>query len=353
LLGYLVRRLLWMVPTLVGITMVIFVAIHLAPGDPATVLAGSAGAGEVTGAADYEARLAKFRERHLLDQPLWRQYLHYLGPFSLARDGHRWFGGSGERRWHGLLALDLGSEMHRPGVSVVGELWRRLGVTVPLSLAAVVLSYLVALPLGIWSATHRGSATDAALTTGVFLLYSIPAFWAGLMLVLAFGSGGLGWLPVIGLHDKDAAALGPFAYAWDTFLHVLLPIVTLTYGGLAYLSRQMRAGMIEVLGADFIRTARAKGLPERRVVLRHALRNSLIPVLTLFASILPVLIAGSIVVETIFDIPGMGKYAYEGLLRRDFNVVMATTTFSALLTLVGVLLSDISYALVDPRIRYG
>jgi peptide/nickel transport system permease protein len=172
------------------------------------------------------------------------------------------------------------------------------------------------------------------------------------MLILIFGKTGLDLLPVLGLHDKDADSLSGVAYAWDVVKHAVLPILTLTYGSLAYLSRQMRAGMLEVIRQDYIRTARAKGLSERVVVYKHALRNSMIPVLTLLASILPILIGGSIIVEKVFDIPGMGKYAFEGLLRRDFQIVMAVTIFVGIMTQVGILLSDITYSLVDPRIRH-
>ncbi|MHC4894407.1 MAG: ABC transporter permease, partial [Planctomycetota bacterium] len=159
--------------------------------------------------------------------------------------------------------------------------------------------------------------------------------------------------PVLGLHDKDAASFSTPMYVWDTILHSILPVATMTYGSLAYLSRQMRAGMLDVIRQDYIRTARAKGLSENVVVYKHALRNSMIPVITLLASILPILIGGSIIVEAVFDIPGMGKYAFEGLIRRDFYIVMATTIFVGVMTQIGILLSDITYSLVDPRIRHS
>jgi peptide/nickel transport system permease protein len=207
------------------------------------------------------------------------------------------------------------------------------------------------LPLGIFSARRPGTKVDGAVTVGLFVLYSIPTFWAGLMLILTFGATGLGWLPVIGLFDKDHDSLSTMGKVWDVLLHCILPVLTLTYGSLAYLSRQMRAGMLDVIRQDYIRTARAKGLVERVVVYKHALRNSMIPVLTLLASILPVLIGGSVIVERVFDIPGMGSYAFEGLLQRDFAIVMATTLLVAIMTQLGILLSDVLYSLVDPRIR--
>ena len=352
MISYVLRRLLWIVPTLFGITLLVFVAIRLAPGDPAIVMIGMGTGGEVSQDVDYEARIAKFRREHALDRPLVVQYLGFLGPFNVRPDGHPWFGGSGADPWGGLLVLDLGNEYQRKTKSIVEELGERLKVTIPLSLISTFLIYFFAIPSGIYSAVRAGAKLDVTLTVLLFVLYSIPTFWAGLMLILGFGAAGLDWLPILGLHGKDAAELSGWAYAWDTVLHSILPIATLTYGGLAYLSRQMRAGMIEVIQSDFIRTARAKGLSERVVVFKHALRNSLIPVITLFASILPVLIGGSLIVEVVFDIPGMGRYAYEGLIARDYGIIMATTTFSALMTLLGILLSDIAYALVDPRIRY-
>ena len=232
------------------------------------------------------------------------------------------------------------------------ELLKRLAVTVPLALCSTLLAYLLAIPIGILSAVRRGSRLDVASTLALFLLYAVPVFWAGLMLQLVFGRGGLDLLPVIGLHDKDAAELGRGAYLLDALRHLVLPVFCYTYGSWAYLSRQMRGAMLETIGQDYIRTARAKGLSERTVVLKHALRNSLIPILTLLASILPILIGGSIVIEVVFDLPGMGRYAFEALQLREYNVIMAVTLFAGLLTVAGILLSDLTYALVDPRIRY-
>jgi peptide/nickel transport system permease protein len=338
-----------MIPTLCGITLVVFVAMHAAPGDPASIrFESSEASGPITG-----AERDRFRAEHLLDQPLWKQYLHALGPFSLARDGHRWFGGSGDRPWHGLFALSFGREIHRPDVSVSDEIGRRLAVTLPLSLASIVLSYLIAIPIGVRAAVRRGSRGERATTAALFALYSIPTFWGGLMAILLFGAAGLGWLPVIGLHDKEASTFGPARYALDTLAHCVLPVATLTYGGVAYLARQMRSSMIEALSQEHILAARAKGLSERSIVWKHALRNSALPVITLFAAAFPLLIGGSVVVETVFGLSGMGSYAYEGVLSRDYDVVMATTMLSAVMTLVGVLVSDVLYALCDPRIRHA
>ena len=482
--SFVVRRLLLMIPTTLGISLVVFLLYHAAPGDPATVMMGSGGAGPLGQDSDVESKVDKFRRKHSLDRSLPVQFFNYIGPFNLTRNGHRWFstpyterkveeeeladgssvlvgavlaiehlpgtaetergrldaavasvvagedaegaaalieraglsglppvfsalaarhrsaerlaeevgrllallrdatgaapvvpeelgleeeievwfawyytdgGGlrvrnTGEDPWGGLLALDLGKEMQKK-TPVGEELKRRLAVTVPLALAAVLLSYLLAIPLGILSVRKQGTKLDGFVTIQLFVLYSIPSFWAGLMLVLLFGRTGLDLLPVIGLHDKDAANLDGWAYTWDTIKHCILPVATMTYGSLAYLSRQMRTGMLDVIRQDYIRTARAKGLSERVVVYKHALRNSLIPVITIFAAVLPILVGGSIIIEKVFDIPGMGKYAFEGLLRRDFYIVMPVTIFVGIMTQVGILLSDITYFLVDPRIR--
>jgi peptide/nickel transport system permease protein len=339
--AYVLRRVAWFVPTLLGITFLTFALLQLAPGDPAEVALAGGGENQV----DAEA-LTRFRAAYLLDQPLWKQYLHYLGPFDLSREGHAWFGGTGAHPWGGLLCGDLKHEIHRPHVRVIDELGRRLRVTVPLAFAALVLAYLVALPLGILSAVRAGSLLDRAGVVFVLVLYCVPTFWAGLLLQLAFGAAGLAWLPVLG-PAAEGASLG------DTLRHAVLPVACLAYGSLAYLSRQMRAGMIETLSSDYVRAARAKGLPERVVLARHALRNALIPVATLFAGVFPALIGGSVIVETIFDLPGVGRYAYEGLQQRDYFVVMATTTLSGVMTCLGVLVSDLLTAALDPRIRHG
>lgn len=280
-----------------------------------------------------------------------------IGQEALIRHWFGWYyihGGdrvqaTGERPWGGLLLGDLRTEM-QTGQPVAAELGKRLLVTVPLSLVSALLSFLIAVPLGLYSVRRRGTRRDSALTTLLYGLFAIPTFWAGLMLVLAFGATGLNWLPVLGLHSPNAAELGPAAYAWDTLLHAILPVVTLTYGSLAYLSRQTRAGLIEVAGMDYIRTARAKGVPEGQVWRRHALRNGALPVLTLMGAVLPVLIGGSIVVETVFDLPGMGLYAYKGLLARDAHILLATTLLVGVLTQLGLLFSDVAYRLADPRI---
>ena len=340
-----------MIPTFLGITLLVFAAARALPGNAATIAAGGPESRESS--AEIEARSARYRAEYLLDQPLWKQYLHFLGPFDLSSQGHRRFGGSGARPWHGLLAFDFGREYGRPTVRVGEEILRRLAVTVPLALAAILLSYLVAIPIGVYAAARRRSIVERALSISLLALYATPTFWLGLMAILLFGAAGLGWLPVVGLHGRDAEALGSAAYAWDTVLHALLPVLVLALPTLAYLSRQVRASMIEALESDYVRAARARGIPEGSVLFRHALRNSLLPLITLASGVLPAAIGGSVVVETVFALPGMGRYAYEGLLARDLNVILATTTVSAAVTLAALLLADVAYAVADPRIRHA
>lgn len=357
MLNYILRRLLWAIPTLLAILALILGFLHAAPGDPAAMALGI-GAGGGTEMSqegqDIEATLTQFRKDNALDRNFFVQYMGYLGPFNVKPDGHKWFGGSGADPWGGLLALEFGNELVNKSRSIGDELKKRVfEVTLPLALISTFLTYLFAIPIGIFSANRRGTKIDSFTTLMLFVLYSVPVFWAGLMLQIIFGQEGLGWLPVIGMHGNNADQLTFFPWLWDAFKHMILPIITLTYGSLAYISRQMRTGMIEVLNMDYIRTARAKGLSERKVVLKHALRNSLIPVITIFASILPILIGGSIVVEVVFDLPGMGEYMYSGLLSRDYNAIMAIMAIVSVLTLAGILLSDIAYALADPRISYS
>lgn len=352
MLALFLRRLLLVPPMLVGISLMVFLAVHAAPGDPADLRPGGV-AGEEEPGGVLDASWAAFRERNLLDRPLARQFLHFLGPFDLSPRGHVWFGGSGADPWHGLLALDLGGELHRPSVGVLAELGRRLRVTVPLAACALLLAYALAIPLGLWSSRRRGTRADGAVALALFGLHALPTFWVALMLVLCFGAAGLDWLPTIGLASRGAESWSLPARALDLAVHALLPVLTLALGSLAYLARQMRAGLLEALPAGFVLAARAKGLSERQALVRHALPNALLPILTLSAAVLPALVGGSIVVETIFDLPGVGRYAYEGLVWRDYGVVLATATLSAAMTLVGLTLSDLACAWLDPRIRHG
>jgi len=223
-----------------------------------------------------------------------------------------------------------------------------------LSGTALLLAYLISIPLGIYSATHQYSTVDKFTTIALFTLYSLPNFWVATLAIVYLGGGDF-WnvFPVFGLQSIGSQNWPFWTRVQDQLWHLILPVTCMTYYTFAALSRYMRSSMLEVIRQDFIRTARAKGLSERLVIYRHALRNSLIPIVTLMADLLPALIGGSIVVETIFSIPGMGQLSFESVQFRDYPMIMAIFTLSALLTLVGILLADFLYTLVDPRIAYG
>ncbi|HTA83089.1 MAG TPA: ABC transporter permease [Bacteroidia bacterium] len=238
----------------------------------------------------------------------------------------------------------------RPVSSII---WDAMKWTLGISFASVMLAYFIAIPLGVKAATTKGSKKERATTTGLFMLYSLPNFWIATILIIFFcGGDWFSWFPAPGAAPIPADA--PFQYHITQGIYrLILPLICWTYTSLAFISRQMRGGMLNTLGQDYIRTARAKGLPEERVVWKHALRNSLLPVITLFANVFPLLLSGSVVIEEIFSIPGMGQVSYNALIANDYPVVFANTMFAALLTLGGTLIADILYAVADPRISYS
>jgi peptide/nickel transport system permease protein len=326
---YFVRRLLLIVPTLFGISVISFLIIHLAPGDPASLkFEEEQRSGNQLLA---EKIINETRAIYGLDQPLPTQYVRWL------------------KR---ILTLDFGESL-RDHRRVIDKLKERIPVSVKLSGISIVLAYLLAIPLGIFAATHRHTFGERLTTVLVFALYSLPNFWLATMAIVYLGGGDF-WnvFPVYGLHSPGAENWSWWQQMSDEFRHLVLPITCMTYYTLAVLSRYMRTGMLETIRQDFIRTARAKGLSESAVLYRHAVRNSLIPIVTLMADVLPALIGGSIVIETIFSIPGMGLLSYEAVFNRDYPVLMGIFTISAFLTLLGILISDFLYTLVDPRIAY-
>jgi peptide/nickel transport system permease protein len=326
--AYILKRLLLMIPTLFGITLITFAVTHLAPGETQAV-AGT-DTGQLRGRLTDE-QIAAWRKLHHLDEPIYVQYAYWLGDLAQLNFGNSFKDG-------------------RPVIEKIGE---RLPITMTLSLTAIFLVYLIAIPLGVHSATHQYSVSDRITTFILFVLYSLPSFWAAHML-LTYACGGdyLNMFPLAGVSSPGASELGPLRWLLDRMWHLVLPVVCYTYAGLAGLSRYARAGMLEVLRQDYIRTARAKGLVERVVVMKHAFRNSLIPIVTLVAGLLPALLGGSVIVEQIFSIPGLGRLGFEAVMNRDYNVIMGFTFVGAVLTLIGILLSDLLYAVVDPRISY-
>ncbi len=337
--GYLLQRLLLLIPTFIGITLICFLTVRLAPGDPAELMAGgglkgAAGAGislQKRGLVDQA--LAEWRALYGLDKPLYVQYGVWL---------------------KNLFRLDFGNSFkdHRPVWDKISE---RLPVTVKLEFFSILLVYIVAIPLGIYSATHPNSIGDQTTTLLAFILFSTPLVWAATMAIVFICGGDFLFLfPPGGLTSIDYAPDWPlWERIQDQTWHLFLPVLLLSYAGFAGLSRYMRSSMMEVLRQDFVQVARAKGLPERAVILKHALRNSLIPQVTILADLLPALIGGSVIMETVFSIPGLGQLGFEAVLARDYPIVLALLTVSALLTLIGILLSDILLAVVDPRIAFG
>jgi peptide/nickel transport system permease protein len=336
---YLVQRLLLFVPTFIGITIISFLIMRLAPGDPAELrAAGGLRAGAESGiSADkrgvLDQALIQWRAQFGLDQPLHIQYAVWL---------------------RNLFTLNFG-ESFKDNQPVINKILERLPTTVKIEVLSILLVYLVAIPLGIYSATHSYSLGDQATTFAAFVLFALPVIWAGTMAIVFLCGGDFYYLfPPGGVTSLDYSPAWPlWAKLKDQAWHLFLPVLLLSYAGFAGLSRYMRTGMLEQLRQDFVLTARAKGLSESSVIYKHVLRNSLIPMVTILADLLPGLVGGSVIIETIFSIPGLGQLGYEAVLARDYPTVMALFTMSALLTLAGILLSDVLLALVDPRIAFG
>ena len=237
-------------------------------------------------------------------------------------------------------------------IPVVEKVTPALFWTLVLNIISIFLAFVLAVPLGVWSAAKKGKTFDKTTTLGLFMLYSLPEFWVGTMLLLFFATReyGMQWFPGPGLGNVPVAAPW-WEKIWLAASHLALPVICITYPALAFISRQARGGMVQVLGQDYIRTARAKGLSENTVVWRHGFRNALFPVITLLASVLPASIAGSVTIEFIFNIPGMGWLTYNAILQKDWPVVFTVLMLGSVLTIAGMLLADVLYALVDPRVK--
>lgn len=317
-----------MIPTLLGITIMVFAISRMAPGDPVSLQAGPGTELDAERAADVlEARKALYG----LDKPIHVQYWRWL------------------KR---LVRFDFGSSIKhsRPVSELLAE---RIPITLSLNLVAFFFVYALSLPLGTLAAVKHQGFWDRGLGLILLLLWSLPTMWVGQMLIGYFcGPTFMDWFPPAGLNSNEADAWPFFVWLKDRLWHMVLPVVCMTYGGLAYLTKQVRAGMLDTLRMDYVRTARAKGLPGQVVIWRHAFRNSVIPVITIMATILPAMFGGSVIIERIFSIPGMGLLAFEAVVTRDYNIVMAVATIAGALNLTGLLLGDIAYALADPRITF-
>ncbi|HSF06863.1 MAG TPA: ABC transporter permease [Methylomirabilota bacterium] len=323
MLWYALRRFVLALPLLVGITFVSFIVIHLAPGDPLEMQMG-----EMTAESSTQAK-QMLREFYGLDKPLPVQYWNWL--LRLSR-------------------LDFGRSFMPDGRPVLAKIGERLPVTLLLNLVEMIIILALAVPIGILSATRQYSRFDKVTTVFVFVGFATPDFWLALLLMMLFGVQ-LGWLPISGLRSLNWEYLSFWPQQWDFFSHLILPIVVATFGGLAGFSRYMRQSMLEVIRQDYIQSARAKGLAERVVIGKHALRNAMLPIVTILGLSLPGLIGGSVIVESVFAIPGMGQLMVQSVFQRDYPVIMANLVIVAVLTLLANLVADLSYGLVDPRIR--
>jgi peptide/nickel transport system permease protein len=319
---YLIKRLALMVPLFIGITIISFAVIHLAPGSPIDM------ATDLNPKATAEVK-ERMRTLYGLDKPLPVQYWNWMSR---------------------LVTLDFGVSFSQDGRKVTDKILERLPITIFLNVISLALILGTAIPIGVMAATSQNSFFDKVTTVFVFLGFAVPHFWLALLLMILFGVH-LGWLPISGLKSLNYEYLPAAAQIWDRVSHLILPVLISAFGGLAGMSRYMRANMLEVIRQDYITTARAKGLSRGKVIFKHALRNALLPVITILGLSIPGLIGGSVIFETIFAIPGMGQLFYASVMARDYPTIMGVLVIGAVLTLVGNLIADLSYALADPRIR--
>ncbi len=322
---YLARRMLLGVITLLLITFVVYGLVRNMPGNPLTAEMGEDPSRKVN--PEDEERMRKI---YGLDKPWPQAYLIWMG--NLARG-------------------DMGRSFTRkqPVTTLIAE---RIGPTLMLSVSSLLLTYLLSIPLGLVSSVRSGRWDERATSTALYMLYSLPSFVAALFLQIALAVK-LGWLPLFGMLSDNYAELSTTGKIWDVFLHSLMPIACETYASLAYYSRFVKSNLEEVVRQDYIRTARAKGVGPTRVMVHHALRNTLIPLVTLLGLTLPALLSGAVILEQIFTWPGMGRLLFESIRERDYPTIMGLTLMFSVLTLAGQLLADFLYSLVDPRVTYS
>ena len=322
MLAYIIRRLIGIIPLLLGITIISFVIIHLAPGKP------TAQQELMSPRISYDARL-RLEKLYDLDKPLHIQYIKWL------------------KR---IVRLDLGTSLI-DGRPVVDKIVERIPVTLTINILALGLILIISIPLGIKAASNPGSIFDKITTVGVFIGFALPTFWVALLLMQLF-SIKLGWLPISGIKSLDFEYFSWSKKILDLAHHLILPVCVSSIGGLAGFSRYIRQNMLQALNQPYITTARAKGLPQRQVLYRHAFPNAILPLITILGLSVPGLLGGSVIFESIFALPGIGELFYKAVMMRDYNLIMASVVLGAVLTMLGNLAADISYAYVDPRIRY-
>lgn len=293
----------------------------------------------------YVARLNHSYSAILTNASPYKLYIPSLQWYGFDNQYHNWISN--------FIVGDFG-ESYIDGQPVAKKMKTAVFWTLLMNSMAIIIAYLLSIPIGVRSAVQRGSIFDRGMSLLLFMLYSLPTFWIATLLILFFTNSeyGMDWFPTHGLGDQSPNR--PFGeWFWNLMYHLILPVFCLTYGSLAFISRQMRGGMIDVLRQDYIRTARAKGLNQGKVVWKHAFRNSLFPIITLFASVFPAAIAGSVVIESIFGIPGMGRETIMAINSSDWPVVYTVLMLAAILTMLGILIADILYAVVDPRVKFN
>jgi peptide/nickel transport system permease protein len=324
--AYLARRLALGLLTLLMITFVVYAIIRHIPGTPLTTDPGSMSVGRMVG----PDQIARLNRLYGLDKPWYQAYFIWLS---------------------NVVRFDLGRSIPQNNRPVTKLILERMPATLILSATSLILSYLISIPIGLWATVRSGTFRERAVSTALYMLYSLPAFVAALYLQLLFFSK-LNWLPLMGMAGDNYETLSAFGKSWDLLKHALLPVVCFTYGNLAYYSRFVHANMEEVIRQDYIRTARAKGLPPGRVIWHHAFRNTLIPLVTLLGLSLPHLLSGAVILEQIFAWPGMGRLFFDALGQHDYDTIMGLTLMFSVLTLLGQLIADVLYAVVDPRVTY-
>ena len=348
MLNYLINRILLAILTLTVILLVSYFLVRLAPGDPtrSMILGDQSMADEMSAEKGALSGNVSLRKKLHLDEPIIFGFLYWLKGVIL----------------HGDLGESASVDKGMPVAKLISE---RLPVTLRINICAILVTYLLAIPIGIYSAINPRSRFDKGLTFLLFFLYSLPTFWVALVLQATICKGGWlsqtflareGWMlifPLKGISPGTTWGMSSWAILLETAKYYILPVFCLSYAGFAGLSRYAKTGMIEVIKQDYIRTARAKGLPEYVIIFKHALRNTMIILITLFAGLLPGLISGSIIIEYVFNIPGMGSLSMMALNSRDIPLLMALFGFGGGLTLAGILISDCLYVLVDPRITFA
>jgi peptide/nickel transport system permease protein len=336
MLKYIIKRVLWMIPLLIGISLISFFIMHLAPGDI------TSNESAFNPKASEESR-QKLREMYNLDKPVIVQYGLWLKRLATLDFGKSFASHQKPVFWQ---------TTDKDGNVTKGLIQEALPITLMINLLGLAITLLLAIPLGIIAARKYQGWQDRSITLFNFVGFSIPGFWLSLLLMYWLGVVN-NWFPISGLHSLNYDSLDTWGKLKDSLSHLFLPVIIPSITGLAGITLFVKNGMLDVLHQDYITTARAKGLNEHKVIYTHALRNALLPLITIIGLSIPGLIGGSVIAETIFAIPGMGKLFYDAVLMRDFPVVMGILTIGSALTLLGNLLADLMYAWADPRVRRG